>query len=107
MGGFKRFTAELFQDIDGGFSLRELLTAICAVVFFAIILYVVHYGIAVNAAKGLVYSIPQQTLDFLTNAMHQIIDLIKWLAGAAVLDRAPQAVAAFKGNKTPAPTQEP
>ncbi len=105
LAGIRKFTSEIFQDVDGGFSMKRTLLFVFAVCFVVITVYVVHYGVAVRVGQKTVFAIPQETLSFLQGVLDKCIDAIKWLGGMILAERTPQAVAAFRGKgDTPAVT---
>ena len=90
--------AELFQDTDGGTSMKRFAFFIFLLLFIGITIYVLHYGVAIQAGAKMVYAIPQQTLDFLNAMAAHCIDAIKWLGALILGDKAPAAISAFKGT---------
>jgi hypothetical protein len=72
-----RFLAEIFQDVDGGYSAKRTAFFILLALFVSII-----FGIGSKAFdKGV--------LEFMQGALEKIADLLKWLGGFIVAERAP------------------
>lgn len=104
----RKFASEIFQDVDGGFSMKRAILAIFVVMFVTITIYVVHYGVAIQHGAKSVFAIPKETLDFLSGVLDKCMDGIKWLGALVLAERAPQAVAAFRGRgETPAVSATP
>jgi len=102
--GIAKYISEIFQDVDGGYSMKRMLLFVFALTFLVVTGYVVWYGVAVHTGQKTVYSIPQETLEFLKTVTSYCIDAIKWLATLVLGERVPQAAAAIRGNQTPAVT---
>lgn len=105
-GGVGRYISEVFQDLDGGFSMKRLIAFALIGTFLLVTLYVVLNGVTVHAGAKAIYSIPAETLTFLQGVLDKCIEGLKWVITLITAERTPQAVAAFKGNKVPPVTGE-
>lgn len=97
----KKYVSEIFQDVDGGYSMKRALLFVFAAVFVVVTIYVVHFGVAVHEGQKTVFAIPQETLDFLKTVLGYCMDGIKWLGALVLGERLPQGMAALRGNHTP------
>jgi len=88
-GPIKTFVFEIFQDQDGGASMKRAM-------FFL-------FGIAFLAIAGGVYfhHVDAASLDYLKTIQGYLKDIEIWLGGFILAEKTPAAAAAFKGNKTP------
>ncbi len=102
VSGVRRFVAEIFQDVDGGFSAKRTILFVFVGAFIAIILYVIHYGVAVHVNNASASAIPKETLDFLSGALDKLMSGIQWLAVTILGERAPQLF----GKKPPPETDQ-
>lgn len=106
-----RFFSEIFQDVDGGFSMKRVIAFAFLVTIVAIVIYVSHFGIAVPArvaagaaplpagsVQPMAYAIPEKTLNFLQDALTKLLDGLKWIVGMILAEHAPQLVASAKGT---------
>lgn len=78
LAGFLKFIAEIFQDVDGGYSAKRTAFFLLLIAFLLIAGGV--YFRAVDAAA----------LGFLSGVLDKIKELLTWLGGFIVIERAPQ-----------------
>lgn len=97
--GLKKFVAEVFQDVDGGFSAKRTILFVMLLTFVLVTGYVVLNGVVIHAGAKAIYSIPDQTLAFLQGVLDKCVDGIKWIVGAITAERVPAAVSAYRGKK--------
>jgi hypothetical protein len=86
---------EVFQDVDGGTSMKR--------VVFLLVLII----IAVLALGPMWWHLDDKVLEYCKDALAKVIGLETWLGGFILAERAPAAMASFKGNPTAAVTKEP
>lgn len=94
------FVKEIFQDIDGGFSMKRTIAIILLILIVAIVLYVAHYGIAAQLGTKSITAIPAATLDFLRNALERLLDGLKWVVALIASEQASK-FAPIKNGGTP------
>lgn len=94
----RNFLKEIFQDIDGGFSMKRTIALILLVTIVAIVLYVAHYGIAVQMGTKTINAIPAATLDFLRNALEHLLDGLKWVVALIATEQASKFAPAKNGG---------
>lgn len=94
----KNFFKEIFQDIDGGFSMKRIVAFILLILIVAIVLYVAHYGVAAQLASKTINAIPSATLDFLRNALEKLLDGLKWIVALIATEQATKFAPGKKGD---------
>lgn len=72
-----KFLSEIFQDIDGGFSMKRSAFALFILLFIVV-------GMAV-----IFKAFDSGVLDFLKDLEGKIVDVIKWMGGFIVAERIP------------------
>lgn len=86
----RKFLSEIFQDTDGGASMKR----------FAFFIFVFFF-IALSAGVVL-HGLDQSVIGFANSTLEKVTDIIKWLGAYILADKTPAVVKAFSG----APSRE-
>ena len=85
---------EMFEDTEGGTSSKRVAFFIFIITFVALVIGCViatwHFGV-----------LPPAVIAFVNGTLDKITELIKWIGGFILADKAPSAVRAFTGAKKP------
>jgi len=90
---FKFKMPDLFQDVDGGSSMKR-------VVFFISIILVAILALAPLFWHHFDVKVDQKILDYGAGALDKVIGLAKWIGAFIVAEHGPQAIASWKGTQT-------
>jgi hypothetical protein len=90
LAGIKTFFFEIFQDQDGGSSMKRTVFLFLTLVFCGLM-----GGVYFHATMD------QATLTFLTTNLGYMKEMIIWIGGMILGEKAPDLMSAFKGKLPP------
>lgn len=84
----RKFISEIFQDTDGGSSMKRFAFFLFVIFFIGLTLGVVFHGL------------DQSVVGFANATLEKVTDIIKWLGAYILADKAPAIVKAATGTPT-------